>query len=94
MVWSWLRGERREVAVVMYTRQGCHLCELAWEQLEAAARRFPLRLEAVDVDTDPELVALYGHEVPVVVVNGQVRFRGRVNDVLLTRLLQAESRPL
>jgi glutaredoxin len=82
------------VAVVMYTRQGCHLCELAWEQLEAAARWFPLRLAAVDVDTDPELVARYGHEVPVVAINGQVRFRGRVNDVLLRRLLRAESEPL
>jgi hypothetical protein len=31
--------------------------------------------------------------VPVVAVNGKVRFRGKVNPVLLNRLLEAESRP-
>jgi hypothetical protein len=30
--------------------------------------------------------------VPVVVLNGRVRFRGGVNRVLLTRLLHAETR--
>jgi hypothetical protein len=41
----------------------------------------------VDVEGDPELAARYGDSVPVVTVNGKVRFRGRVNDVLLRRLL-------
>jgi len=44
-------------------------------------------LESVDVDGSAELVALYGNWVPVVTVNGEVRFRGRVNRVLLQRVL-------
>jgi hypothetical protein len=48
-------------------------------------------LTAVDVDNDPELAERYGLEVPVVRVNGEVRFRGRVNAVLLRRILKAES---
>jgi hypothetical protein len=47
----------------------------------------------VDIDTDPNLKSAYETEVPVVAVNGKVRFRGRVNPVLLNRLLEAESRP-
>ena len=43
------------------------------------------------MDTDGELVARYGEWVPVVTVNGKVRFRGGVNPVLLERLLRAES---
>ena len=39
---------------------------------------------------DPELAAKYGNEVPVVAVNGKVRFRGVVNPALLERLLTAE----
>jgi glutaredoxin len=73
----------------MYTRRGCHLCEQAWEQLEQARGRNGFALEQVDVDTDPELAARYGLEVPVVTVNGRVRFRGLVNRVLLDRLLRA-----
>jgi hypothetical protein len=32
--------------------------------------------------------------VPVVTVNGKVRFRGEVNNVLLDRLLRAEAKPM
>jgi len=73
--------------VLMYTRAGCHLCEDAWAQLEAAQRRHGFTMEAVDVDSDPELAACHGDCVPVVLVDGKVRFRGRVNLVLLDRLL-------
>ena len=78
--------------VVLYTRHGCHLCADAWRVLEAERAAFPLSLQAVDIDADPHLVALYGESVPVVTVNGQVRFRGQVNPVLLRRLLQALER--
>ncbi len=43
----------------------------------------------MDVDADPQLAAQFGECVPVVTVNGKIRFRGRVNPVLLERLLQA-----
>ena len=78
--------------MVMYTRRGCHLCDAAWAQLEAARGRYGFALSARDVDAEPELVAAYGECVPVVTVNGKVRFRGQVNPVLLERLLQAEAR--
>jgi glutaredoxin len=77
--------------VVMYTRSGCHLCETAWRQLEAARERWGFDLRMVDVDSEPELAAKYGNEVPVVTVDGTVRFRGIVNAVLLERLLRAEA---
>ena len=78
--------------VTLYTRRGCHLCETAWQRLQRARRRHGFALEAVDIDRDAELVALYGLQVPVVTVNGKVRFRGQVNGVLLERLLRAEGR--
>jgi hypothetical protein len=45
----------------------------------------------VDVDDNPQLQVRYGEHVPVVVVNGKVRFRGFINPVLLQRLLRAEA---
>lgn len=92
-LWSWWRrGRLDHLHFVVYTRRGCHLCEVAWEQLRRARRRHGFRLEAVDVDTDPDLAARYGSCVPVVTVDGRVRFRGRVNPVLLRRLLRGSSR--
>jgi glutaredoxin len=72
--------------VVMYTRQGCHLCEQAWRQLERAQQDYRFALHQVDVDTDAQLAREHGECVPVVVVNGRVRFRGIINPVLLKRL--------
>lgn len=75
----------------MYTRQGCHLCEEAWQQLEVARTQWGFSLSKADVDQSPDLAELYGTCVPVVVVDGVVRFRGRVNRVLLDRLLRVYS---
>src|SRR4051812_8130851 len=97
MPWTWLgRWWRRwrkprlgHWQVVLYTRPGCHLCEQAPAQPDQAPRHYGLALNPVDGGPAPERASRYGLCVPVVTVNGRVRFRGRVNPVLLRRLLQA-----
>jgi len=68
---------------VVYTRAGCHLCDEA----VALLRRHGASPQTVDIDKHAELQELYDHCVPVVTVDGKVRFRGRVNELLLKRLL-------
>lgn len=70
--------------VILYTRRGCHLCEEAADTLAGHGLEF----ESVDIDADPELVRQYDTCVPVVRIDGVVRFRGRVDRVLLARLLR------
>lgn len=82
--------QRPDLKFIMYTRKGCGLCEEAWELLESYRRQHGFHLEAVDVDDSAELKAQYGECVPVVTVNGKLRFRGRVSPVLLERLLRGE----
>ena len=81
---------RPHLRIVLYTRQGCHLCEDAWQLLEAARKRDGFTLDSVDVDGDPALAARFGENVPVVEVNGTVRMWGRINPVLLQRLFRGE----
>lgn len=71
--------------VVIYTRNGCHLCEDA----EALVRAHGLTPQMVDVDADALLCEQFDTCVPVVEIDGKIRFRGRVEPVLLRRLLQA-----
>jgi predicted thioredoxin/glutaredoxin len=54
-------------------------------------RRHGLNPQLVDIDADPELRLQFDHCVPVVAIDGKVRFRGRVNPTLLRRLLDGES---
>lgn len=96
MVLGWLRQraapDLRHWRVIVYTRQGCHLCDNAWSCLHEWQQRCGFALEAIDVDTDPELRTNYGDTVPVVSINGKARFKGCVNPVLLKRLITAEAR--
>lgn len=86
--WPWNKPAKPEREVLLYTRTGCHLCDDAHAVLLQARERYPFTLTLVDVDSAPELVQQYGECVPVVLVDGTLRFRGRVNPVLLTRLLR------
>jgi hypothetical protein len=74
--------------LVLYTRAGCHLCEEARATLEKYAAWLPPIWE-VDIDGDPVLVERFTTCVPVVEFDGKVRFRGRVNELLLRRLIAA-----
>jgi glutaredoxin len=76
----------------VYSRAGCSCCDKAMKLLKEAQRKYGFTIDVVDIDPNPDLVAKYNTEVPVVTVNGKVRFRGVVNPGLLERLLVAESR--
>ncbi|CAN5566390.1 MAG: glutaredoxin family protein [Actinomycetota bacterium] len=56
--------------VTLYTRAGCHLCEIALGVIErvAAGRA---EVELVDIDSDPRLLERYTVRVPVVAVDGR-----------------------
>jgi glutaredoxin len=69
--------------VVLYSRRGCHLCDDARTLLESHG----LKPSEVDIDADPALQARFNECVPVVEIDGKIRFRGRVDSVLLRRLL-------
>jgi glutaredoxin len=82
----WFNRSTEQVDVILYTRQGCHLCDDA----EALLRRYGLAPQLVDIDTESNLREQFDTCVPVVVINGKERFRGRVNEILLRRLLNSE----
>lgn len=86
--WRPARSGRRFQKLILYTRVGCHLCEEARQILDEHSRWLPAVVE-IDIDHDPRLVERYGTCVPVVSLDGKVRFRGRVSPALLRRLLEA-----
>jgi glutaredoxin len=69
--------------VVLYTRVGCHLCE----QAKALLLLHGLTPNEVDIDGHAELRDKFDDCVPVVEIDGKIRFRGRVDERLLRRLL-------
>lgn len=78
---------RRFARLVVYSRPECHLCDDAKDILAQYAEYLP-EIEDVDIDGDPQLVERFGTSIPVVEIDGQIRFRGRVDEVLLRRLIE------
>ncbi|QDT42157.1 hypothetical protein Pan241w_22380 [Gimesia alba] len=81
------QGQRFQTLFV-YTKENCPLCEEAAEILEDYAAYLP-PADFVDIYSDPALVEQFGTCVPVVAFDGKIRFRGRINEVLLRRLIAA-----
>ena len=68
---------------VLYTRKSCQLCDEAKEILEM----YGFSIHEIDIDKQTKLLEKYDTCVPVVEIDGKVRFRGTINEVLLVRLI-------
>jgi len=68
---------------VLYTRKSCQLCDEAKEILEM----YGFTIHEIDIDKQPKLLEKYDTCVPIVEIDGKVRFRGTINEVLLVRLI-------
>jgi len=60
--------EKRRIRV--YSRPGCHLCELLIDELLPLIRG-RLDLEVVDIDERPEWILKYGTLIPLVEYDGE-----------------------
>jgi hypothetical protein len=72
----------------VYSRQGCHLCELLIEDLAGLVGN-AATIRVHDVDTRPEWRERYGNDVPVVEMGGQELCRHRLDVEALRAALAA-----
>ena len=70
-------------------RQDCDLCDEMVAALESLGRKIQLPpVSIVDVDRDPDLVRRYGLNVPVLLLDGTVVCKHRLDVDELQRLLR------
>ncbi|MBM3374330.1 MAG: glutaredoxin family protein [Betaproteobacteria bacterium] len=55
------------LALTLYGRSWCHLCEDMLAALEPLRGEFGFTLDVVDVDSNPQLETRFGERVPVLV---------------------------
>ena len=86
VAWTPIRPGRRFQRLVIYSREDCHLCDDAKAILAEYAAWLPV-IEEIDIAETSELEAQFGTSIPVIEIDGIVRFRGRVSEPLLRRLI-------
>ncbi len=57
--------------LVLYTREGCTLCEEMKEILQALSKEFNFHLLEIDIDQDPRIRAEYNDRIPYLVLEGK-----------------------
>ena len=76
--------------VIIYSRPGCHLCEEAKAAMHAAGCEGEYTLEEVNIEHDPDLLARYKNDIPVITFNGAEAFKHRVDsDEFRRRILMS-----
>jgi glutaredoxin len=73
--------------VEMYCKRSCECCEKAFNVLAKYAYDYDLNITCTDITDDAEKMAKYGEQIPIVFFDGKLRFKGKINEVLLRRLL-------
>lgn len=68
--------------LTLYSRPGCHLCEMA----EAELDKLEFKYTVVNIAGQPELEALYGHDIPVLTTGDRVLLKGVLSKGRLSNL--------
>jgi glutaredoxin len=69
--------------VVLYSRPGCHLCDVAREVVQRVCADLGVSFDEVSIDLDPELRRRFGDEIPVTFVDGRQHDFWRVDEARL-----------
>ena len=75
--------------LLLYSRRECCLCEEMKEVILRVAKKMPLVLQEIDVDSSAQWVEEFGDEVPVLFINGRKAFKYRVTPKELEKKLSA-----
>lgn len=74
--------------VTLYSKPGCHLCEEARDALMRVQKTQPFQLAEINIQDDPALLAEYGEQIPVVLLNETFLFEYVVDESRLRELLK------
>ncbi|MBM4359240.1 MAG: glutaredoxin family protein [Deltaproteobacteria bacterium] len=75
--------------ITLFSREECHLCEVAYDALVRVKHEVPFELVVCDLDREapPDKRAAYDWEVPVVELEGRKIMKYTVDEARLRRLL-------
>ena len=75
--------------VTVYSRSGCHLCEVAIDLINSVKFENKFSLEIKLIDNNSELEKEYGEQVPVILIDGKVHDYWRVDLERFTKAIEA-----
>ena len=78
--------------ISVFTRHGCHLCDVAIEALESLRNELNFDIEKIFIEGDEKLEKLYSDLVPVIHIDGEHHGFWRVDPERLRSSLEKHRR--
>jgi uncharacterized membrane protein len=78
------------LSVTLFSRENCHLCEQAEQDLKSLQENYPHQLYVIDINNDPDLLSAYGSDIPVIEV-GPYSLKAPIDKQQLAVTLSAAS---
>lgn len=75
--------------LILYTRNGCHLCEEVKQRLTALSAEFDFTLTEFDIDADPALYDRFRYLIPVLDLDTGPLLYAPISEADLRRALAA-----
>ena len=75
--------------VTVYSRSGCHLCEIAIDRIKSIMSELKFELDIKLIDDDMKLQEEFGEQVPVILIEGKVHDYWRVDLERFTKAVKA-----
>jgi len=75
--------------VLIYSRTGCHLCEIAIDQINSVRNEKNFQVEIKLIDGSHELEEMYGEQVPVIFIDEKIHDYWRVDLKRFTKAINA-----
>jgi glutaredoxin len=75
--------------VTVYSRLGCHLCEIAIDRIKSTMDELKFELDIKLIDNDIKLQEEYGEQVPVILIEGKVHDYWRVDLERFTKAVKS-----
>ncbi len=75
--------------VNFYTKEGCHLCEVALEIIDLVAEKIDFQFNSIDITKDEELMMKFDLEIPVIEIDKEIVFVHKVDKQKLISILKS-----
>ena len=75
--------------VTVYSRTGCHLCEIAIDLIKSVKQENNFSLEIKLIDNNSELEKEYGEQVPVILIDEKVHEYWLVDLIRFTKAINS-----
>jgi glutaredoxin len=75
--------------VTVYSRSGCHLCEIAIDRISSVINDYKFTLDIVLIDQNSELEKEFGEQVPVILIDNKIHDYWRVDLERFTKAIKS-----